>query len=305
MGNLKTALRSTFEDGTTYGTVNSDGYLYSFLDNVYGHTMSVEHQKMFEHGSGSELHSKARAVHSSSMLGYNFFSWIDEQHPFVFDDVSYTKVYFEIQLHTLNMNTFPANMDIVLDGLSNEGTRVILFIESKFLEYTENKEEIKMPVSYTRPKKYYDGCNWTDVAEKMKDVFTDNTHYNEGLKQSFCHLVALDALCNNPKALEEFNENNKYTGLQITDTASTTILFANAIYCPSTDYKEERKMYDDYESLYKNHFLPLVKELHNDSIQPKWYNYSQIWSAMKTQIKDDKRIAYIQRRYMDFAEKME
>lgn len=299
MENLKKALRSYFNKGT----VNNKGYLKCFLDNVYKQEMKPEHQQMFEHGYGSELHSKARAVHSSSMLGYNLFSWIDGDNPFTWGEVTYSKVYYEIQLHTLNMNTFPANMDIVLEGKSNnDGTRIILFIESKFLEYTEKKGEIKMPVSYTRPKKYYEGCNWADVAEQMKDVFTDNTQYNEGIKQSFCHLVALDALRNNATALEEFNENNKYTGLQITDTSSTTILFANAIYCPSTDYKEERKMYDDYESLYKKHFMPLfVKELHKDSIQPKWFNYSQIWNEMKAQIKDPKRIEYIQHRYMDFA----
>ena len=71
MANLKLALRSAFEDGTTYGTVNSNGYLYSFLDNVYDNKMSIEHQQMFDHGSGGELHSKAEAVHSSSMFGYN------------------------------------------------------------------------------------------------------------------------------------------------------------------------------------------------------------------------------------------
>ncbi len=300
MENLKVALRN----GISTASVDANGYLCNFLDNVYGNKMIEEHLLMFEHGSGSELQSKARAVHSSSMLGYNFFSWIDEQHPFVLDNVTYTKVYFEIQLHPLNTNTFPANMDIVLDGKSNDDKRIVLFIESKFLEYTEKQQHKKMeiPVSYTRPKKYFDDCNWADVAEKMKEVFTDNTQYNEGLKQSFCHLVALDALRNNAKALKDFNDNNKYTGLQIADTTKVKILFANAIYCPSKAYEEERKMYDDYEALYKKLFMPLVNNLHNNSIQPKWYNYSQICQQMESQISDPERIAFLQRRYMDFAE---
>jgi hypothetical protein len=300
MENLKVALGK----GITEGTVNSKGYICSFLDNVYGNNMKDEHQKMFKHGSGSELQSKARAVHSSSMLGYNFFSWIDEQTPFVLDNVTYTKVYFEIQLHPLNMNTFPANMDIVLDGKSNDGKRILLFIESKFLEYTEKHKEIVMPISYTRPEKYYNGCNWAAVAEKMKEIFTDNTQYNEGLKQSFCHLVALDALRNNTKAIEVFNENNKYTGLQIADTIKMKILFANAIYCPKKDYEEERKMYDAYETLYKEQFIPLVTDLNHDSVQPQWFSYSEIWKEMESQINknDPKRVEFLQRRYMNFAE---
>jgi hypothetical protein len=63
--------------------------------------MGEAFQNMFNDGSGSELHSKAEAVHSSSMLSYNFFHWIDEEHPFVFEDVIYTKVLFEVKLKTI------------------------------------------------------------------------------------------------------------------------------------------------------------------------------------------------------------
>lgn len=302
MENLKKALQSPFKKGIIRGMLNSKGYFKCFLDNVYDNHMCDNHQEMFNHGSGKELHSKARAVHSSSMLGYNFFSWIDEQHPFVFNDVTYTKVYFEVQLRPLRINTYPANMDIVLEGDKN-GKRVLLFIESKFLEYTENHKILEMPISYTNSKKYNDGCNWVELADKIKEEFVDSGQYNEGVKQSFCHLVALDAL-NSKKALAWFNENNEHLKLHIEDIELVDILFANAIFCPQKNFDEECKMYDNYETLYRKHFMTLlVKELHSDSIHPQWFNYSQIWDVMKTQINDPKRIEYIQNRYMDFAKK--
>lgn len=302
MENLKNALCSYFQkEGTTKREVNANGYLHSFLDNVYGHKMIIEHQQMFDHGSGGELHSKAEAVHSSSMLGYNFFSWINEKNPFFFDDVTYTKVYFEVQLRTLCCRSNPANMDIVLDGTNKDGKRVLLFIESKFLEYT-NFDKMELSDSYLEPNNYYVNYvdyPWNKVAESLIEKTKDTKHYNGGLKQSFCHLVALNAI-KNPMALTLFN-NNKNNDLKIENLTGIEIRFMNAIFCPSEDY-EEYERYCDYENHYKR-FMQLIETNAPHSVQPKWYNYSQIWNVMKTQIKDPKRIEYIQHRYMDFAEK--
>ena len=295
MANLKTALRSAFEDVTSYGTVNSNGYLYSFLDNVYDNKMSVEHQQMFDHGSGGELHSKAEAVHSSSMLGYNFFSWIDKKHPFVWDDVVYTKVYFEVQLRTLCCRSNPANMDIVLEG-EKFGQRVLLFIESKFLEYT-NHGKLELSEAYLMPKNYYNG-SWDSVAYELRVETRDTNHYNEGLKQSFCHLVALNAL-KNEKALAWFNANNV---LQIENLNDVEIRFTNAIFCPRNDFDAEYDKYQDYEELY-GWFKRFIASIAPDSVQPGWSNYSQIWSLMRNQISDTNRKAFLERRYMNFAEK--
>ena len=295
MSNLKTALRSAFEDGTTYGTVNSNGYLYSFLDNVYDNKMSIEHQRMFDHGSGGELHSKAEAVHSSSMLGYNFFSWIDEKHPFVWDDVTYTKVYFEVQLRTLCCRSNPANMDIVLEG-EKFGQRVLLFIESKFLEYT-NHGKLKLSEAYMIPKNYYNG-SWDAVAYELRIETHDTNHYNEGLKQSFCHLVAMNAL-RNEKALNWFNANNV---LQIDSLNGVEIRFTNAIFYPRNDFEAEYGKYKDYEEYYK-WFMGFIASIAPYSVQPGWCSYSELWKLMRNQISDTNRKAFLERRYMNFAEK--
>lgn len=295
MENLQKALRSYFKKGT----VNNRGYFKCFLENVYNHQMHDDHRKMFEHGSGSELHSKARAVHSSSMLGYNFFSWINEQRPFIFDDVTYTKVYFEVRLRTIKSSSAPANMDIVLDGTNKGGKRVLLFIESKFLEYT-NFDKMELSDSYIKPENYYVNNPWNKVAESLIEMTKDTKHYNGGLKQSFCHLVALNAL-EKPMALTWFNKNND---LKIENLTDIEIRFMNAIFCPSEDYKEYER-YCDYEKHYKS-FKLLIETKALYSVQPQWFSYSQIWKEMEPQLMnmdEAERVEYIKRRYMDFAKK--
>ena len=293
MKNLKETLL-----GGIKATVNPNGYLYSFLDNVYGHHMPDEHQQMFDHGSGGELHSKAEAVHSSSMLGYNFFSWIDEQNPFVWEteNITFTKVYFEVRLRTLCCRGNPANIDIVLEGTNKEGKRVLLFIESKFLEYT-SFDKTELSAAYLKPENYYVDKPWHKLAKELIEKTKDTKHYNSGLKQSFCHLVALNSL-ENREALTWFNKNNP---LKIEDLNNVDIRFMNAIFCPSYIFDAEYKKYLDYSKHYE-WFMDLIKTTALSSVQPEWLNYSQIWQQMNLQIKDHKRIAFLQRRYMDFAE---
>ena len=298
MEDLKKALQSPFKKGIILGTLNSKGYFKCFRENVYDNQMDEEHQKMFNHGSGGELHSKARAVHSSSMLGYNFFSWIDESHPFIWEDIIYTKVYFEVQLRTIKRSPAPANMDIVLEG-QKDGKRVLMFIESKFLEYS-TVGKYTLSESYSDSKKYFGGCEeWSHIDHEMRiETRSEEKRYNEGLKQSFCHLVALNAL-HNTDALKWFNQNNG--SLNIHNLADVEIRFMNAIFCPLEDFDEYEK-YCDYEDYY-SWFMHFIKRIAPHSVQPKWFNYSQIWNEMKIQIKDPKRIEYIQHRYMDFAKK--
>ena len=290
MANLKLALRSIYGQNL----VDGQGYFPSYLNNVYNHSMKPEHQAMFNHGSGSELESKAAAVHSSSMLSYNFFSWIDEQHPFEWDGVCYTKVYFEVQLRTLSCRSNPANMDVVLEG-SLYGKRVLLFIESKFLEYMSHGKA-ELSDSYLNPDKYYVDRSWNSVAYEVRVYGRQSGRYNEGIKQSFCHLAAMDAL-HSEKALAWFNKNNV---LQIDNLDDVEIRFMNAIFSPHPGYKKEHGAYTDYKELYE-WFQGFIKSVAEWSIQPQWYSYTDLWNAMRFQLKDSNRIDYLQKKYMDFA----
>ena len=52
-----------------------NGYFPHWEFNVYGNVMSDRFIRMFNRGSGGELDRKACAVHSSSMLAYNFWNY--------------------------------------------------------------------------------------------------------------------------------------------------------------------------------------------------------------------------------------
>ena len=58
--------------------VKANGYFYDFRKNVFTGKMDETYISMFLKGDGSELVSKACAPHSSSMLAYNFFHWINK-----------------------------------------------------------------------------------------------------------------------------------------------------------------------------------------------------------------------------------
>ena len=131
--------------------VNERGYFCSYRENIYGGQMSEHFQDMFDEGSGGELHSKAEAVHSSSMLSYNFFHWIDDEHPFEWEQVKYTQVFFEVKMKTIKESPAPANMDVVL---IDKDKKHLLFIESKFTEYTETKK-FELSNSYREENKWY------------------------------------------------------------------------------------------------------------------------------------------------------
>lgn len=277
---------------------NSKGYLDSYKCNIYGNEMPQPFQEMFDSGSGSELHSKAEAVHSSSMLSYNIFHWIKENYHFKFNDADFSNVYFEVKMKTLKGRSNPANMDVVLDGEKN-GKRILLFIESKFTEYTK-KSAFELSDSYRDSKKWYDGAKnikWNELINSSKIICGSKKGYGEGLKQEITHLFGITSL-KDPDALKYFNSNNK---LKIDDLDNIQIEFANVIFEPRADYQNEHSDYNNYKSAYTV-FSRTAKEI--GLLEPKWFTYRQIWDEMKTQIPKknfgQKFIDYINNRYIKF-----
>ena len=105
---------------------NNKGYLESYQDNIYQGYMPDRFRNMFINGSGSELHSKAEAVHSSSMLAYNFFHWVTNKSPITIKGVEYTDVFFEVKMKAI---TLDANMDILL--IDKSKTRLLSYPEKR------------------------------------------------------------------------------------------------------------------------------------------------------------------------------
>lgn len=136
---LSQQLSEYFEkDPSVFDDPKKKTHLNNYRQNTFTGGISQRCELMFNNGQGDELEKKAKAIHSSSMLGYNFFSWItgeDENSILDFKGVKYSKVYFEVQLPTLVGSNYFANMDIVLEGKDDTGKKTLLFIESKFTEH--------------------------------------------------------------------------------------------------------------------------------------------------------------------------
>lgn len=279
--------------------VNKKGYFNLYTDNIFGREMNPLFQKMFIEGSGDELGIKARAVHSSSMLSYNFFHWIDENHPFFWDKIDeshpssrerieYNQVLFEVKMKTIKGSPAPANMDVVLIGKDKNH---ILFIESKFTEYT-NARKFELSKSYKDLEKwYYKEAKWTDIVNYTPE---EKAKYKEGIKQLITHLFGIHSL---------FAEDSKARceALKDIDIDPAKIEFLSLIFEPDTkDFEKEHEDFDNYKQLVEN----FRKEISNKGLKvtPKLVSYSELWNDLITQKLPTGLKEFLWERYMQFAQ---
>ena len=279
MGTLKEALREGF-------SCTDKGYVDSYRDNIFQHQMPNKFQEMFDNGSGGELRSKAEAVHSSSMLGYNFLHLVPEN-PLSIDEITYTRVFFEVKMKVFS-NTTPANMDILLIGEQNGRTK-LLFIESKFLEYLESRP-------YKLSDRYRNVPEWSSFIKDVdKLVKSTQCKYKEGVKQGVSHLFALSNLFKE----DAFNDFNNENMLGINHILSEDIRFINLVFEPSTGYKNEYPCFERYRDLYCG-FIDIVKKYNHIKVKPEFMTYTKLWNEIEQQIKDanEDLHQYLYHRYM-------
>ncbi len=268
--------------------VNERGYFDSYTANIFKGKMNDIFQKMFDEGSGGELHSKAEAVHSSSMLSYNFFHWIDDVHPFVWDGVIYTQVFFEVKMKTIKGSNALANMDVVL---MDKDKKHLLFIESKFTEYTETRK-FKISDSYKKNKDgednwYYKGVVWDKIVNYVPET---KYKYKEGIKQLITHLFGIHSQFIEP--CDRFKD---------IDFSSVQMKFITLIYEPlKKEFVEEHNAYDDYHELFTD-FIGKIGNADGLKVVPEWVSYSALWKEMKDQMPKDLQ-NYLWKRYMKFAQ---
>lgn len=285
---------------------DGNGYLDSYLDNIFTGYMPEKFRNMFMDGSGSELRSKAAAVHSSSMLGYNFFHWVSEKYPLTIKGIMYTKVFFEVKMAVL-YGTLPAHMDVLLVG-EKDGRKQLLFLESKFLEYLENRKYI-LGISYKKQDKWIhkekEWLPFLDAVQRCVDEERDCL-YKEGIKQGVSHLFAITNLVNkNTEAICDFINNNEFLGDYLDENSikDADFHFINIIYEPSKEkYKAEHKKFSSYEKLYKM-FISIAKE--HKCVEPMFMTYSELWKTAEKKIKEVNQghlYQYLEERYMRFAE---
>ena len=265
--------------------VNKRGYFCSYRENIYGGQMSEHFQDMFDEGSGGELHSKAEAVHSSSMLSYNFFHWIDDEHPFEWEQVKYTQVFFEVKMKTIKESPAPANMDVVL---IDKDKKHLLFIESKFTEYTETKK-FELSNSYKEENKWYNkDVKW----EKIVGYIPDREYkYKDGVKQLITHLFGIHSQFVEPCDIFKKVRINFETA---------ELKFITLIFEPSKRFEDEHTAYQNYKELF-DHFRSKIINV-DLKVVPEWKSYGDLWKIMEEQMPEDLKY-YISKRYMQFANK--
>lgn len=291
---IKDSLKSYVEKVVSDAHLNKQNYFYfyDFRHNIFGGQMDPKFEKMFLAGGGVELASKACAPHSSSMLGYNFFHWINEKYPLTIDFNStdkntYSEVLFEVKIPVLKKSPHPAYMDVVLRNTKGDW----LFIESKFLEYCECE---KFDISDTykeKPMSYYcKGDEWTKFISKYDT--SKKSQYWPGIKQEICHLIGLtNWLEGKTKILE--NDLGRETHCDIR--------FINLVFEPN----EDKSDYEFFKN-YKERYADLHRELANEGLIPdrlkmEFMTYSQLWENLKQSTLPDGLEKYLYEHYMQFS----
>ena len=292
MKSIKDAL-SDYASILTDGQMVDTSHFYDFRQNIFPEEMEDRFKKMFLAGDGNELVSKACAVNSSSMLGYNFFHWIKEETPMAIDGIIYDTVLFEVKIPVLK-GTTPANMDIVLKNGSGD----YLFIESKFLEYL-NSNSFKISDTYKNKadKYYYAGDRWTRFISEY-DVHMKEQYW-DGIKQEICHMIGLTNWLNHETVVGNCDHYEPYTD-------RGNISFINLVFEPNQDYKIEHERFNSYKARYE--------ELHNalkdnslipDKLKIGFKTYSDLWRDLTSSNIPVGLKEYLYEHYMKFAENVQ
>lgn len=269
------------------GELVDKSHFYDFRQNIFPKEMEERFKKMFVAGDGNELVAKAAAVNSSSMLGFNFFHWIDKESPLIIDSIEYNEVLFEVKIPVLK-GTTPANMDIVLR--SNTGD--YLFIESKFLEYLRTDSFDISDTYRSKPYKYFCyGDEWTRFVQEYDH--SQKGVYWGGIKQEICHMIGLTNWLNHKT---EIGDHEKYFD-------SGNIRFINLVFEPKQEYGDDHEKFVSYKKLYEafHDKLSNASWIPNN-IQIEFKTYSELWPDIVSSKLPAGLEKYLFDHYMKFAE---
>lgn len=249
--------------------IETDDHYYanSYLSNIYPPQMAEKHIRMFCKGEGQELlpkdgkKEKGACIYSSSMLAYNFFSWIDEDHPLEFENVKYNKVVFEEQFRVLKNKNNRANLDVVL---VSEDENTILLIESKFTEHFKCGT-VDISNAYDTKESYFvNGDKWTEVIKAIRDSMDNNKEeYYGGIKQVACHLIGISGVIQDENLRGWFNNNSWLHHIEgISLKGDETFIFKSLVFHPKEGYEKERSR--QYEELNRK----LISNIASQQILP-------------------------------------
>lgn len=295
---IKDSLKSYVEKVVSDAHLNKQNYFYfyDFRHNIFGGQMDPKFEKMFLDGDGNELTSKACAPHSSSMMGYNFFHWIDKNNTFTIqfkdEKITYNEVCFEVKIPVLQPSRWDANMDIVLRNSVGDW----LFIESKFLEYLKC-EKFQISDTYKKnPTAYY--CKGDEWKEFISHYDTSKkSQFWPGIKQEICHLIGLSNWMEGKTQISSIGFKNSKE-----EFPNHNIRFVNLVFEPNKDYTEEWKHFNEYQCRYAElHESLKHTKLIPNRLQMEFMTYSQLWENLKQNTLPDGLEEYLYEHYMQFS----
>ena len=295
--NLKNALADyaiewAGKENVLLNSKDGGAYFCDFRENVFQKKMDERFVKMFMNGDGNELVSKASAVHSSSMLGFNFFHWIDKNYPLTinFGEMginTYDTVYFEEKLVVLD-GTRPANMDIILTNSKGD----FLFIESKFMEYLKkDRFSISDTYKYKTDKYLTKEKQWKEFLSSLD--YSETGQYWSGIKQEICHMIAINNWIDKKIPIL-----NRYYD-------ESEVRFINLVFSPDPkSFKKESEDFEKYKTLYeKLHEQLAQKDLIPKKVVMQFMTYSSLWKSFVTNKMPLKLEEFLKEHYMRFAAK--
>jgi hypothetical protein len=224
------------------------GYVPKIEDNLIPGITQAHFQDDLKRGSGNELESKFRAVHSSSALVVNTFShWKNNTSALELCDRSgFNEITFEKQCKT-GLGGTPPNIDV----LARSDNKCI-GVESKFLEYLDLKKP-SFSDSYRRERLSVEG-QWWELIEKCRggiaqylDVAQLIKHYL-GLRNCY-----IDKDCSNVILLYLFWEPVNWKSFQLFKAHRQEILeFADHVKGTSVTFvsKSYLELWDEWEMRY-------------------------------------------------------
>ena len=284
-------------------SVDNEYYAKNYEDNIYLPPMGENHIRMFCKGGGKELlpkegkKEKGACIYSSSMLAYNFFSWINKENPLVMDDINYDIVVFEEQFRVLRNRNNKANLDVVL---VSDDRKTLLLLESKFTEHLATTNYMsEISTAYDSEESYFKNClgnRWVSIIKEIRKMPDGKEEYYDGLKQVVCHLIGISSVIRNKDARDWFNHNSWLHHVEgLTLKGDETFIFKSIVFHPNTE--NESKVSKAYELLNKKFvnsidFLPDNLKVGPEPI----ITYRQLWdSGMNKSIRDDSLRKYLEK----------
>lgn len=234
------------------------------------------------HGEGNEI-NRITTLHSSSLCALLCFYNIEEKNlEMMLNGKKFTAkhVYFEWENKVFNRNS---SVDVVLFG-ECENEKAVLFLESKYSEYTNPGVTHPSEQYLTEYSKFYNKEVFKEIGlsfdEKIKDVTSEdnkgnkvikrafsigyrNKMYAEGIKQMASHYIGINKLINEDSTIQK--ESQK----QLWDEYKNGRIFLGEILFKFSNPKISH-YFDNYSDLYKkscNKFALLEKKQSNKSIE--------------------------------------